>query len=467
VKLIEHLFLAASIVSMLSVAPFARGNVILTNTTSFSTSNGIHPSAGLIQGNDGNFYGTTEYGGTSGGFGAVFKITPAGTLTTLVSFNNSNGAYPTAGLVQGGDGNFYGTTSAGGTNGGFGTVFKMTPAGALTTIFSFDNTRGANPYGGLVQDANGNLYGAAAYGGPYIEQDDNGLGYGTVFELTTNGTFTNLYMFTGSTDGFYPLTGLTLGNDGNLYGTTAEADTFGDPAFGAGTVFRITSGGVFTNLVSFNYTNGANPYAGLVQTGDGNFYGTTYNGGDANAGTVFQMTPTGTLNYVVSFNNLNGANPYGALVPGSDGNLYGTTELGGTNDYGTVFQMTPAGALQCLLSFDYFSNGANPTAGLFQVTNGAFYGTTYSGGSHGGGTIFHLTVPMPPVFQKVRRTGSMLTFTWSGMPGQTYQVLYKTNWNQTNWSNLGAPITATSTSTSVSDSMLQDPHRFYRILVMP
>ncbi len=466
-KLIEHLLLAASIVSIFSVAPFARGSVILTNTTSFITANGIHPSAGLIQGNDGNFYGTTEYGGTSGGFGAVFKITPAGTLTTLVSFNNANGAYPTAGLVQGRDGNFYGTTSAGGTNGGFGTVFKMTPAGALTTVFSFDNTRGANPYGGLVLDASGNLYGAAAYGGPYIDQDDNGLGYGTVFGLTTNGMFTNLYMFTGSTDGFYPLTGLTLGNDGNFYGTTAEADTFGDPAFGAGTVFRITSGGVFTNLVSFNYTNGANPYAGLVQASDGNFYGTTYNGGDANAGTVFQMTPAGMLNYVVSFNNLNGANPYGALVPGSDGNLYGTTELGGANDYGTIFQMTPAGALQCLLSFDYFSNGANPTAGLFQATNGTFYGTTYSGGSHGGGTIFHLVVPMPPAFQKATRTGSMLTFTWSGMPGQKYQVLFKTNWNQTNWNNLGAPITATSTTTSVSDSMLQDPHRFYRILVMP
>lgn len=466
-KLIEHLLLAASIVAILSLAPCARSSIILTNTTSFSTSNGIHPSAGLVQGNDGNFYGTTEYGGTSGGFGAVFKITPAGALTTLASFNNANGAYPTAGLVQGGDGNFYGTTSAGGTNGGFGTVFKISPAGALTTIFSFNNANGANPYGGLALDASGNLYGTAAYGGPYIDQDENDLGYGTVFKLTTNGTFTSLYMFTGSSDGFYPLTGLTLGNDGNFYGTTAEADTFGDPAFGAGTVFRITCGGEFTNLVSFNYTNGANPYAGLVQASDGNIYGTTYNGGDANAGTVFQMTPAGTLNYVVSFTNLNGANPYGALVPGSDGNLYGTTELGGANSYGTVFQMTPVGTLQCLLSFDFFSNGAEPTAGLLQTTNGTFYGTTYSGGSHGGGTIFRLVVPMPPVFQKVTRTGGMLTFTWSGVPGQKYQVLFKTNWNQTNWNILGAPITATSATTSASDTMLQDPHRFYRIVVMP
>ena len=467
-KLIKHLLLATTMLAIWSVAPSASGSITLTTVVSLSTTNGTHPSASLVMANDGNFYGTTEYGGTGGGtgFGTVIKMTPAGALTTLVSFKNSNGAYPTAGLVQGGDGNFYGTTSAGGTNGGFGTVFKITPAGALTTVFSFDNINGAKPYGGLAMDASGNFYGTTGYGGPYTDQDANGLGYGTVFKISADGTFTSLYAFTGGDDGYYPLTGLVLGSDGSFYGTTAEADTFGDPAYGAGTAFRITSGGALTSLASFNYTNGANPYATLVQASDGNFYGTTYNGGAANAGTVFQLTSTGALNTLASFNNDNGANPQAALVQGADGNFYGTTEQGGTNDYGTIFQMTPAGALNTLLSFNYFSNGADPTAGLVQSTNGTFYGTTYTGGSRGYGAIFNLMVPVPPAFQKVTRTGGMLTFTWNVVPGQMYQVLFKTNWDQAGWNALGTPITATSTTASASDSIGPDPHRFYRIQML-
>ena len=469
VKFIKQLLLTTGLLAIWSVAVPAYGSITLTTVVSFSTTNGTHPSAALVMADDGSFYGTTEYGGTSGGtgFGTVFKVNPAGTLTTLASFKNSNGAYPTAGVVQGGDGNFYGTTSDGGTNGGFGTVFRITPAGTLTSLYSFDNINGANPYGGLTMDATGNFYGTTGYGGPYINQDENGLGYGIVFKISTNGTFTTLYAFTGADDGYYPLTGLVLGNDGNFYGTTAEADTFGDPAYGAGTVFRITPGGAFTSLASFNYSNGANPYAGLIQANDGNFYGTTYNGGAANAGTVFQMTPAGTLNTMVSFNNTNGANPQAALVQGPDGNFYGTTEQGGTNDYGTIFQMTPDGTLNSLLSFNYFSNGADPTAGFVQSTNGTFYGTTYTGGNRGYGAIFNLTVPMPPTFQTVTRTGGMITFTWNVMPGQKYQVLFKTDWDQTCWNTLGDPITATGTTASASDSIGPDPHRLYRVQMLP
>lgn len=258
-----------------------------------------------------------------------------------------------------------------------------------------------------------------------------------------------------------------MGADGNLYGTTAEADTFGDPAFGAGTIFQITIGGAFTNLVAFNYTNGANPYAGLVQAADGNWYGTTYNGGDTNAGTVFKMTPAGALTTVASFENTNGANPYGTLTPTADGSLFGTTELGGTNDYGTVFQITPGGTLNSLLSFNYFSNGGDPTAGLTPFPDGTFYGTTYSGGTPGGGTVFHLIVPTPPVFNGVAQSGNMITFSWSAMPGHMYQVLYKTGGNDTNWHNLGAPIMAGSNSCSASDLIGPDPSRYYRILVLP
>ncbi len=148
----------------------AQSNVTVSTAVSFSSTIGIHPSGALLLGGDGNFYGTTEYGGPGGGSGTVFKMTPAGSLTTLVSFKNTNGAHPIAGLVQNTDGNFYGTTSDGGTN-GFGTIFRINPSGDFATLFSFNNTNGANPYGGLAVDAGGNLYGTTAYGGPYVDQD--------------------------------------------------------------------------------------------------------------------------------------------------------------------------------------------------------------------------------------------------------------------------------------------------------
>lgn len=461
----KHLLLAVLFASCAFVLR-AQSNVTLTTEALFSSPNGIHPSAPLILANDGNFYGTTEYGGTGGGYGSVFKITPGGALTTIASFKNRNGAHPVAALVQNIDGNFYGTTSDGGAN-VFGTVFTVTPAGVLNTLFSFANTNGANPFGALIVDSSGNMYGTTAYGGPYVAQDENGLGYGTIFEITTNGTFTTLYAFTATGDGYYPLTGLAQGSDGNLYGTTAETDTYGDPAYDAGTVFRITRGGNFTNLASFAYTNGTAPYGGLVQGSDGNFYGTTYLGGDANAGTVFKMSPAGVLTLLSSFDNTNGANPYGSLVAAPDGYFYGTTELGGTNNYGTVFRVTPGGTLNYLLSFAYFSSGADPTAALTLFPDGTFYGTTYTGGTPGGGTVFHLVVPAPLAISGVTQSDGRINFSWSAMPGKLYQVLYKTNWDQSNWSALGVPIVAGSSTCSASDSIGPDPSRYYRIQALP
>src|SRR5439155_887868 len=154
--------------------------------------------AGLIQGADGNFYGTTSQGGTNGGvsgFGTVFRIGPTGGLSSLVSFNSNNGAAPEAALLQTADGLLYGTTSEGGVS-NVGTVFRITTTGAFTTLFSFSGTNGANPYGGLVQASNGVLYGTTSYGGIY--------GNGTVFRISTNGAFQSLYTFTGGADGATP-----------------------------------------------------------------------------------------------------------------------------------------------------------------------------------------------------------------------------------------------------------------------
>lgn len=289
-------------------------NGTLVTLVSFGFANGIYPIGGLALGTDGNLYGTTS-GGGSYGEGTVFKMTTDGILTTLVSFNYSvNGTDPTAALVQGMDGSFYGTTADGGTNYD-GTVFKVTTNGTLTTLVSFNDTNGAYPYAGLVQGTDGNLYGTTAYGG--LNSD------GTIFRITTNGTLTTLVSF-NYINGSYPYAGLVQGTDGNFYGTTE-----GGGLTYNGTVFRMTTNGTLTTLVSFSYTNGANPEAGLMQGADGNLYGTTSTGGSSQAGTVFRLASDGTLATLISFSGRDGALPQAALLQGMDGNLYGTTADGG------------------------------------------------------------------------------------------------------------------------------------------
>ncbi len=397
--------------------------VILNSLVSFTGANGNSSEAGLVQGSDGNFYGTT-YSGGSNGDGTVFQMTPAGVLTTLVSFTGANGANPYAGLVQGSDGNFYGTTYSGGSNGD-GTVFQMTPAGVLTTLVSFTGANGANPYASLVQGSDGNFYGTTYSGGSN--------GDGTVFQMTPAGVMTTLVSFTGA-NGANSYAGLVQGSDGNFYGTTFSGGSsyVSGSNSGYGTVFQMTPAGVLTTLVSFNSSNGANPYAGLVQGSDGNFYGTTYDGGSSNYGTVFQMTPAGALTTLVTFNSSNGAYPYGSLVQGDDGNFYGTTVQGGSNGYGTVFRITPEAVLTTVVSFDS-SNGAYPYGTLLQGSDGNLYGTTYRGGLSNAGEVFQVMVPptavLAPVFSQVPGTfgtGNPLSVTISdASPGAT--IYYTTD----------------------------------------
>jgi uncharacterized repeat protein (TIGR03803 family) len=387
-----------------------------TTLHSFDRADGGFPSAGLVQATNGNLYGTTREGGyTANGSaeGTIFKITPGGTLTTLYKFclesGCTNGSWPYAGLVQATNGNFYGTTNQGGAN-GQGTVFKITPGGTLTTLYSLCSqtncTDGADPEAGLVQAANGDLYGTTERGGSI----NNG---GTVFRITPGGTLTTLYSFcsqSGCPDGAGP-GGLAQATDGNLYGTTASGGANGGGGGGyAGTVFRITPGGTLTTLYSFcsqsGCADGADP-DGLVQDTNGDFYGTTSSGGANGYGTVFKIAPSGTLTTLYSFCTQSGcpdgANPYAGLVQANDGNLYGTTTFGGANAgggyAGTVFRITPGGTLTTLYSFCSQTNcadGAGPFDGLVQDTNGDFYGTTYGGGTHDDGTVFRLSVELGP-----------------------------------------------------------------------
>ena len=276
------------------------------------------PETALVQGSDGNFYGTT-YGVNVAGGGTIFQITAAGALTTLHQFRFANHReFIRAALIQGGDGNFYGTTLAGGDY-AYGMIFQITPAGAFTTFYSFTGgADGGEPQAALVQGTDGNFYGTTSSGGAN--------GDGTIFQITPAGALTPLYSFTGGTDEFAPQAALIQGRDGNLYGTTEE-----DGVNGFGTVFRMTPAGGLTTLYSFTGgTDGGDPQAALVQGGDGNFYGTTSSGGANGNGTIFQITPTGVFTPLYSFTSeQNGESvPQAALVQGSDGNFYGTTYPG-------------------------------------------------------------------------------------------------------------------------------------------
>ncbi len=384
--------------------------------------------ARLVQATNGDFYGTTWLGGKDNG-GAIFEITPSGTLTTLYNFcsqtNCPDGSLLYAGLVQGTDGNFYGTTSAGGRavdcDGqiGCGTIFKINSSGTLTTLYTFCPTSpctdGATPYAALVQGNDGNFYGTTETGGL-------GLGSGTVFKITPSGTLTTLYQFcsqTNCTDGANPYAALIQGADGNFYGTTKLGGTKN-----SGTVFKITPSGTLTTLHSFVGTDGADTQSGLVQGTDGNFYGTTNLGGatgeplcriGAGCGTVFKITPSGTFTSLYSFCSESGCPdggaPYAGLIQGTDGNFYGTTESSGANADGTIFKITPAGTLTTLYSFCSqagCADGSEPYAGLIQASDGNLYGTTYEGGTNNDGTVFKLTLASSTAPPAINQSGGVV-----------------------------------------------------------
>jgi uncharacterized repeat protein (TIGR03803 family) len=408
---------ACGVLMLWAVIAIALPAQTFTSLHSFNDADGSYPRAALVQTNNGNLYGTTETGGPNGQ-GTVFKITPGGALTTIYNFCPNtpctDGAKPGGALVQAADGSFYGTTEGGGM-GGHGTIFKITPGGTLTTLYRFcpenDCTDGARPTAGLILGADGDWYGTTSEGGI--------SGNGTVFKITPRGALTSLYHFcmkSHCADGADPATGLVEGDDGNFYGTTEAGG-----ANRVGAVFKITPDGALTILHSFNGTDGQTPL-GLVLATDGNFYGTTLSGGaTVFYGSVFKVTPKGALTSIYSFCSQSGCadgnTPFAGLIQGSDGNFYGTTFIGGANSNGTVFQITPSGALTVLYNFcsqggSLCTDGDQPIAGLVQDTNGKLYGTTGYGGvssaCHSGcGTIFRLSIGLGPFVETHPSSGEV------------------------------------------------------------
>jgi uncharacterized repeat protein (TIGR03803 family) len=377
-----------------------------TTLVYFNGKNGSGPEYGaLVQGVDGNFYGTTSDGGANRE-GTVFKMSAGGLITRLYSFcsqaNCMDGSIPFTGLTLGKDANFYGVTGGGGVN-GQGTVFKITPAGVLTTLHSFNSSDGAQPMGTLLLVANGNFYGVTHIGG-----SNNA---GTIFQMTPAGTLRTIYNFcalAGCADGTFPIAGMIQGPDGNFYGTTSGSDELG------GTAFKFTPQGALTTLHTFcpilNPCNDGGYLTGDLALGpDGNFYGTTYYGAPDTFGSIFKISASGTFTTLHSFMLTDGESPVAGLTLGTDGKLYGTTSQGGGGFSGTIFNITPAGSFTSLYSLNCESlncpDGSLPYGGLLQSTAGTFYGTTFEGN----GTIFRLEMGLGPFIEALPTSGNVGT----------------------------------------------------------
>ncbi|HUI84560.1 MAG TPA: choice-of-anchor tandem repeat GloVer-containing protein [Candidatus Binatia bacterium] len=303
----------------------------LHNFNQFILPDGNDPMGAMIQAADGNLYGTTVKGGV-GRFGSVYRIAPDGSFRMVLSLNYTPlGAIPYAGLTAGVGGLLYGTATHGGINGS-GTIYAVTPFGQAIKLHDFGGEGAAEPEAGLVLGNDGNFYGTTFNGGSF--------GCGIVYRVTPGGNVTALHSFGGQGDGgCQPYAAMGKGSDGNFYGTTSMG---GAPnGANAGLVYRITPSGVYTVLHVFNRTDGTSPFGALLLSSDGNFYGTTVAGGSQNAGTIFKMTPGGTLTTLYNFcsqtNCTDGAAPYAGLVQDSHGTFYGTTFAGGGSNDGTVF----------------------------------------------------------------------------------------------------------------------------------
>jgi uncharacterized repeat protein (TIGR03803 family) len=374
---------AVGVLASLVVAGDA-GAQVFSTLHAFSGQDGSSPSAALVQGPDDTFYGTTQLGGQNG-LGTVFGMTSDGAVTTVYEFTGPEGSDVFAPILIGRDGRLYGTTALGGPGGldGKGAVFAFSPGGLYTALHFFSGSDGKIPQSGLVEGKDGSLYGTTASGGEG--------GNGTVFAITPRGDFHTVHAFAGC-DGGMPLGNLVVGRDGWFYGTTVSGG-----AENGGTVFRISLYGEFSVLHSFGFDPpaGNSPRGGLTLGTDGDLYGTTEFGGEYGNGEVFRLSPDGTYTPLHSFVRSEGTNPLAGLILANDGTLYGTASSGGAFDSGSVFAITGAGDLSVLHAFTGDADGGSPVSAVVQARDGRIYGTTPLGGAGAVGTVFRIAMPGP------------------------------------------------------------------------
>jgi uncharacterized repeat protein (TIGR03803 family) len=381
-KIISTIAAAATGLALLTAMPASAATLV--TLASFDNTNGASPRGGLTIDAAGNIYGGASQGGINTS-GVVFKIDAGtSTMTTIARFNGTNGAGPIGGVAMDAAGNLYGATQTGGA-GGLGTIYRIDAGtNTITTLAAFRNGDGANPWGRVTLDAAGNIYGTTASGGATNQ--------GTVFRLAAGATsITTLASFTGP-NGSMPYAPLVIDTEGNLFGTASSGG-----AGGRGTIFKVAAGtNAVTTLADFGNTTGYTPNGGLMLDDAGNLYGTTVNGGKG-SGNVFRIDAgTSTITSIAEFGfgNPNPANPYSGLIMDAVGNLFGTTFSGGTAGNGTIFRID-AGTnnIVTLASFSGQPEGRGPynAEGLVADANGNLYGTTWRGGEINRGTVFRLS----------------------------------------------------------------------------
>ncbi len=377
--------LALAVVPVLAVVPTQPAQAqTFTLLHSFTGGkDGGYPYAGLVRDAAGNLYGTAEYGGA--GYGVVFKVSSSGTETVLHTFaGGKDGKYPFAGLVREPNGTIFGTTAYGGSSGA-GIVFELSKSGKETVLHTFagGTADGCNPYGGLIRDAAGNLYGTTEFCGA--------SGYGTVFKIDTTGTETLLHSFAGgASDGAYPLwTSLLRDKKGDFYGVTDEGGTSGE-----GVVYMLSSSGTLTVLHAFagGTADGCNPFGTPAMDNAGNLYGSAELCGSRNKGIVWELSTAGTETVLHSFigRSTDGAYPGSGVILDAQGNLYGDTEGGDAFGLGAVYELNQNGTLTLLHGFNG-PDGDTPFGGVTLDGTGNLYGTSFAGGVQGSGTVWKVT----------------------------------------------------------------------------
>ncbi len=462
-----------------TLRPEVYGQLTVTVLHSFAGGyDGQQPNAGLLQASDGMLYGTTYLGGTNNA-GTIYRVKPDGSGNTpIYHFENSKNnpfglSYP-SGLIQGADGALYGTTGHGGAA-GLGSVFRINSDGSgYVVLHSFSQPGGYQPSAGIIQTADGMLYGTTQFGG---------VGAGTVFKISTNGTdFADIYLF-GLFPGApqSPQAALLMGAEGDLYGTTsAGGNSAVGGASGYGTVFKVGldgSGGQVLHSFMPSGGDGQRPYGGLVQGPDGTLYGTTQeggstaNGGSSGYGTVFKVNPDGSgyriLHNFRSDSPADATLPASGLVIGTDGALYGSGMNGGASNLGAIFKLQPDGSdYEVLYSFgSTASDGAYPQAPLIRASDGGLFGTAQLGGQSNSGTIYRLA-PAPTVISGLKPLpDGTVQIALTGAPHFQYRVEASTN--HADWVPITNVFNSTGTMQFTDPQAKKLPSRFYRAAWMP